>query len=32
MHDIQSFDCLASDLSSQVIDHLAKNLSDEVLC
>lgn len=32
MHDIQSFDCLASDLSSQVIDHLTKNLSDEVLC
>lgn len=32
MHDIQSFDCLASDLSSQVIDHLAKCLSDEVLC
>lgn len=32
MHDIQSFDCLASDLSGQVIDHLAKNLSDKALC
>ncbi len=32
MHDMQSFDCLASDLSSRVIDHLAKNLSDKALC
>ncbi|MCC7136254.1 MAG: tRNA (adenosine(37)-N6)-dimethylallyltransferase MiaA [Nitrosomonas sp.] len=32
MHDMQSFDCLASNLSSWVIDHLAKNLSDKALC
>jgi len=32
MHDIQSFDCLASDLSSQIINYLAKKLSNVVLC
>lgn len=30
MHDIQSFDCLAPDLTDQILSYLARNLADGV--